>query len=231
MKTWLDQVRKENEQLKAEMSVSRSHKMTSGSKRKACEAIDETDNEQDSEGEMLSEDEQFICDGDDEDATGCDQRIATLKSDGYESESADQEYEHAIEAVSRRRRVTAKKHGSRHDVFPNKGPKLLRVPARSATSRSSTSKRKRDKELAEAAQAAEVRALRLATAEAMVQQRAKLESLEARVASFKESGFGDKVQAARDHAAVAKAREQLARAKLKAMQLATEGCFEYYEKL
>jgi hypothetical protein len=74
-----------------------------------------------------------------------------------------------------------------------------------------------------AAQAAEVRALRLATAGALVQQRAaELEALEARVASFKESGFGDKVQAARDHAAVAQAREELAKAKLKAMQLATE---------
>jgi hypothetical protein len=30
MKTWLDQVRKENEQLKAELSVSRSQKMMSG---------------------------------------------------------------------------------------------------------------------------------------------------------------------------------------------------------
>jgi hypothetical protein len=77
-----------------------------------------------------------------------------------------------------------------------------------------------DEQLAEAAQAAEVRALRLATAEAMVQQRAaELEALEARVASFKEAGFGDKVQAARDHAALAKAREVLAKAKLQALQL------------
>ena len=81
----------------------------------AGEAIDETDNEQESEGEMLSEDEQFICDGDDEDATGCEQRERDAV--GYESENAEQEYEHAIAAVSRRRRVTAKKHGSRHDVF------------------------------------------------------------------------------------------------------------------
>jgi hypothetical protein len=65
-----------------------------------------------------------------------------------------------------------------------------------------------------------VRALRLATAEAMVQQRAaELEAVEARVASFKEAGFGDKVQVARDHVAVAKARENLAEAKLKALQL------------
>jgi hypothetical protein len=74
----------------------------------------------------------------------------------------------------------------------------------------------------EAAQAAEVRALRLATAEALVQQRAaELEAVEARVATFKDWGGNDplsKVQVARHHVSVANARENLAEAKLKAMQ-------------
>ena len=52
MKTWLDQVRKENEQLRAELSVSRSQKMTSGSKRKAAEiGADESEAEEAVEGE------------------------------------------------------------------------------------------------------------------------------------------------------------------------------------
>jgi hypothetical protein len=101
-----------------------------------------------------------------------------------------------------------------------KRERQLEQRAREAASR--RDKRKMDEQRAaeERALAAEVRALRLATAEAMVQQRAaELEALEARVASFKEAGFGDKVQAARDHAALAKAREELAKAKLKALQL------------
>ena len=130
----------------------------------------------------------FICDDEEHDETGAEQRARDL-SDGESLGDSQEEYLEAIEAASRRH------------------------------------KRKMDEQRAdeERALAAEVRALRLATAEAMVQQRAaELEALEARVASFKEAGFGDKVQAARDHAAVAKAREELAKAKLKALQLKIE---------
>jgi hypothetical protein len=137
------------------------------------------------EREHDSADEGFICDDEEHDETGTEQRARDL-SDGESVGDSQDEYVAAIEAASRRR------------------------------------KRKMDEQRAdeERALAAEVRALRLATAEARVQQRAaELEALEARVASFKEAGFGDKVQAARDHAAVAKAREVLAKAKLQALQL------------
>jgi hypothetical protein len=82
-----------------------------------------------------------------------------------------------------------------------------------------------------AAQAAEVRALRLATAGALVQQRAAFLALvTARrdmvhgksVSSSEQSVLERSVTQARANTAVAQAREELAKAKLQALQLATE---------
>ena len=120
-----------------------------------------------------------------------------------ESDDEDEQLTRAIEAASKRKRRKRRREAENEENTP------------------SADEQRAAEQLA--AQAAEVRALRLATAGALVQQRAaELEAVEARVAVFKESGFGDKVQAARDHAAVAKAREELAKAKLKALQLAAE---------
>jgi hypothetical protein len=69
------------------------------------EAIDRTDNKQESEEEMLSGDEQFICD-DDEGVTPEEKRAREASGDECAGD-ADKEYERAIEAASRWRLVTA----------------------------------------------------------------------------------------------------------------------------
>jgi len=171
---------------------------------KNCEAIDETDNDCEAIDEL--DNEQYICDEDD--TTGCEQRECDAL--GYESESANQEYEHAIGAGSRRRRV-------------------IRVPARSATSKRKRDEQRKDEELAVAAKAAEVRAAMVVEADAAVVARAaELKLVTARkdmyagklvLSSSEQSVLERSVHQAQDEEKVAKARLSLLRAELQALQL------------